>query len=402
MADYQVSLEVQLTGLDEAKRQLESVVKSKDTAIEKYLNGIKGVMGFSGKGMFNFGSSIKSGVVALNKHLKISEHARNITSSVSDHLKKIIPQSVTQNKHLQKIHDVINKHGGGIFGSLKNGFKSIGKSGFNVLTGGGSKGAGGLGAAGVGVGVMAGVAAIAILAKILQFIMGLAPIKAIMQIIQKLLTIFFLPPAIMFMAILLPFLMMFSNILRQINLPQFIKQIMGIEKIISNVLTMLFKYLNPYLLEGIKAIMYVMIGLGVILAAPLVAIVGIITIVATGIGLLITFFKIVASFISKYLPPVVKFLTSIYDFFANGISNTGSDIMKALESVTKLQTGGTIGSNGLAYLHKGEVVIPAGQNTTNNLGVTVHANVSREVDVNQLADVIYKRIQYRLRGNSSW
>lgn len=401
MADYQVTLEVQLAGLEKAKKDLKQITKDKESAVEKYLTGLKSVMGFSGKGMFNFGNSMKAGLITLNKQYKISEHARNLTSGVSNGLKRLIPQSIVQSKHLQKIHEAVNKHGGGIFSSLKRGFGALGKSGIKSIVGG-EKGGEGLSAAGVGIGVMGGLAAITILTKMLKFIMDLAPVKAIMQIIQKLLTIFFLPPAIMFMAIMLPFLLLFTSILRQINLPQFITQIMQVSKVISTILGALVAYLKPYLIEGIKALMYVMIGLGVVLATPLIMIMTVIILVSTAIGLLVSLIKPFIPIMQKVFLDIYNILKGIYNFFANGISNAGSDVLNALKSVTKLQTGGTIGSNGLAYLHKGEVVVPAGQNTTNNLGVTVHANVSREVDVNQLADVIYKRIQYKLRGNSSW
>jgi hypothetical protein len=295
--------------------------------------------------------------------------------------------------------------GGGILGGIGKGIKGMFTTGLK----------------GMGVGLSMG-AGIAIMQKILSFVMSLAPIRAVMQMIGKIMTLFMLPASMVILAFLLPFLMFFMDVMKQVNLPQFMTQILTFFSGMSVYLNELFKIIQPYLPQIMKVMMLIMAGIVVGLMSPILAIVLAITgifaliallipvakIISSDIVSIVNAFKVLISSTEKMLKPldwiwkaIVTGFTDIENVIeAINPSNIGHDITSL---IPKFATGGHVYSEGIAYLHAGETVVPS-SNSTSNVSNTIHVNVSggNNIDPDQLAKQILKRIEYKTRGSVSW
>ena len=279
-------------------------------------------------------------------------------------------------------------------------------------------------AGGVAGGVMGAIMILVdIMKSVVSFIANLAPIKALISMITKIMTLFMLPVAMFILGLFLPFVTLFFNILKSMNIPQLMQQFLKNGQIIGNAIASVFQILQPYMPMIGKILEYIMIFLAGTLIVPLLVIAATILLVKFYIDMVVKMVQV----LNPYILKIVSILTNVYNFFVSVFSPVLSAISGVLSTIaTVIQnlspgniassiggffshipgfaSGGHIYSTGLAYLHAGETVVPSGGSSTNNntFNINMNSSGSSATDANKLADLVYKNIQNRLRGSVGW
>jgi hypothetical protein len=94
------------------------------------------------------------------------------------------------------------------------------------------------------------------------------------------------------------------------------------------------------------------------------------------------FWDIPTGWISK----LWEYFSGIFNQIGNWFKNLGGNMGSGLKKILGFQTGGIMPYTGLAYLHQGEKITPAGQTTNFTPNVTIYASVSNDMDIRSLAD----------------
>lgn len=251
------------------------------------------------------------------------------------------------------------------------------------------------GAALLGVGVV-----VTILKTIVGFVMNLKPVQQIMSALYSMFQLFFLPPAIMFMFIMLPFIQFMAQLFKSINLPQYVamsKQFGSIMSSILQTLLPLFQAALPGLEELLTGGTVVVLLSAIILAlAPLIVIAEVITLLKDEITRLMGI---------KNLGGLVGTMKREYGGAAHTITSFFSNIGNAFKGfgVPHYATGGYVSQTGLIYAHAGEYV-NAPQSGINGGGVniTMNVNVNSSMDAATAANKIVTAIQRHVRRTGGW
>ena len=334
-----------------------------------------------------------------------------------------------------------NKHLSGLTKGLGFSAKGSGGSGAGGDAGAGAEGAGGAeaGSGGIGASKLAGglgaAMAVAELAKIVTFVAGIAansvPMKAMLQLIEKTVTLFVLPAMIFFLGLMLPFIQFFFQILKSVNLPKVLTGMLTMGEQLGKVMMQMFQIIQPNLPLIFKALEVIMFIIAfsvvqplLVIGAAVMAIVAIITIVSDfikllfkGISKLVALGELIGSGISGLLSllsgtflSVVTTIASILQTVVNAIdsinpSKMGSGIVSDIAGVVPhLATGGHVYSQGLAYLHSGETVVPSNSSSNSSTTFNIHLSSTgnTSMDLDTLAKEVKRRIEYQTRGSRAW
>ncbi|MEM3846273.1 MAG: hypothetical protein QXU98_11320 [Candidatus Parvarchaeota archaeon] len=118
----------------------------------------------------------------------------------------------------------------------------------------------------------------------------------------------------------------------------------------------------------------------------------IITDVKTGITDLINIITVIENTLSDVGKGIASFGNTIESSLSSAFQNIFSG---------KFQAGGVVPHTGLALVHKGETIIPAG-GSNNNMAITMNINVNSNIDSKTAAQNIVKALQQEIRRNRNW
>ena len=266
----------------------------------------------------------------------------------------------------------------------------------------GKTGMGGSIAEGAAAGGAAG-AMIAVLQGIMKFVESIPPIKAAMQMVSKILTLFMMPAAMFVLGMMLPFIQFFFAALKSVNLSQMFKNMLNLGATITSVFVPVFNLLKPYLPQMVMVLAGILTAITILLVAPILGILAVITIMSAEVVLMYKLFLFIYDHLSPVFTEIMSAIHSLILFIQDiSPSNMMNSIGSFFSSIPKLASGGNIYSNGLAYLHAGETVIPKGGNQNNTFNITLHSTGNTSMDMDQLSNEVYKRIQNKVRGSTPW
>ncbi len=316
-----------------------------------------------------------------------------------------------------------------------------------------------------GMGMLMG--PLSIIAGLLE---GLKPIQAIMKVVGAIMELALMPLAMVLMAILMPFLMPLLMLLGKIPWKEVFAAIQVMEKAISWGLTaivsgviwlagIIYGIIKDYIAvwtaiiggiitgvtdiwAGIQIIGGAIIGfwnwmvggVGAVLAEVRNALMGVWNVITTLATWWFDIFWDAFSIFIDIAKDIWSVITTLWNWF-NGVIGAiwkdigaGIDIIKsilntiasALSSVGKavnpenwgkalvgmFQTGGTVPQTGLALVHAGETIIPAGGGGGGagaTINVTVTGNtISNQMDLNNLANQVAQQISNQMRTLRTW
>jgi len=308
------------------------------------------------------------------------------------------------------------------------------------------------------VGALTGI--VGLLSIIVKFVMGMVIVRKIMKAIQQVFQVFFIPMALVVLGFLLPFLMLMSSLLKSIDWKKYVSLMMEISKVVTEILKPLFDVLKKNLPEIIKVTTYIGMFIGAMLLAPLLTIMGIIYVFVSVAKMIYSFIKWVSPYVIGFLKWIysvmknsysflVSILRGIPDFIMNlpsnllhllisamdylifklpsklaGLfTNLGHDIITGISSMItggfssigqdlsnffsgKFQTGGIVGRTGIAVVHAGETIIPAGYNSSASRGgmvVNLHVEVhGSNINESVLVDRIIRELENEVASRRRW
>jgi phage-related protein len=222
----------------------------------------------------------------------------------------------------------------------------VGGAGVSGGGGGGIKGAGaGMGA--LTVAVAMGDIIVELLKKAVDFLMNLEPIKALTDVIDNILKLFFMPLALMLMMILLPIFKAIVGALGSASWTAFMKTITDIGKTIGDLFASFISVLGKQnLITGLKALFLLIatpvIALGIVVASivtlitAIVSAVGfLINLVRAGIGEIVGGYKEFVSLVNKFWSDVVKGISDIAGWLSGAFISAVKEIIAGIGIVVK-------------------------------------------------------------------
>ncbi len=238
------------------------------------------------------------------------------------------------------------------------------------------------------------------ISSIAEFIMRLAPIQAVLQAMSAVLTLFFMPLALMMMQIFLPFVIFFFNLLKKIGLDTWMSRMDKWGQLVGNTLVGLLQFAQPVLSAAAQALMFIMqyLGSGVI-AVAIVSLLMPLLIIAAAV-------KVIQMSAQGWIllgTKIWNVLNSLYSE-ARRIT-TAISAINPLNSGIKLPalaSGGAVSTTGAAIVHTGETVIPANRKVggdTINIILNVH---SQSFDANRFADEVEKALERKRAMKGRW
>lgn len=244
----------------------------------------------------------------------------------------------------------------------------------------------------LGVGMIA-------LSGITAIIGTLKPVQTIISAIQSVINAIFLPLGLLLMALLLPVLILLAALLRTNlykELMSFVTKFIGV---MIPVATAIAGYIVDVIngITDIRGIISFFVSLGreiwKLIQGAYSFLSGILHPILSGIY----------AFVGALLTPINLLVGLIKGFtgFTSGASNFFGGIIKGIAS---LDTGGSIVSSGLAVVHRGEMVIPAGQNQGGSVNnqITIHVHGMDSTSTKNLVDEVMRQIENRTGKSLRW
>ena len=315
--------------------------------------------------------------------------------------------------------------------------------------------------AGVKAGALVAVTSVlSVLTKIMTFVENMKIIKTILSAMSNVFQVFFIPMALVVLGFLLPFLVLMANLLRSIDWKSYVSMMKKLSVEVMQFIKPLFAFLKKYLPDIIKVTTYVGMLVGALIIAPLLVIIASIDVLLAVISAIRKFIEVAGAFLKEHLiwladlvrsfeVKAIEFFASTIQFFmelpyiifskflsgidylvfklpsvlsglfqtlsqnivqgissviSGGFSSIGKDIGNFFAG--SFQTGGVVGKTGIARVHAGETIIPAGYNSSaskSGMIINLSINVSgSHIDENVLADRIIRELEDNVASRRRW
>lgn len=218
-----------------------------------------------------------------------------------------------------------------------------------------------------------------IFGAVVGILAGMKPVSAVLKALNNMFEIVFLPLGMIFLAMLMPLLLVMARILSS---TQFINFLKITTKSIPLVVSAVTTGLN--ILGGILTTVYN----------------DIISVINFGITLITNPLKAIKEF-TGFINTAIK---AVVNFFTGG--GIVSGFAGFFKGISHLDTGGYIQSSGIAVVHKGESVVPAGGSLAKGAGhtfnITVNANTTSATTPKDIANEVMKAIESRVGRLQGW